>query len=142
VRIVIDTNVLISGLLVRGSVADQVRRAWERGGFELVTSERQLDEIRRVSRYPRLAARVRPHEFGRLVGRMRRHAIVLPDLPSIHVSPDPDDDAIVATALAGGATWLVTGDAGHLLALGNFEAITIASPKAFLEATGPYGPRR
>ena len=77
-----------------------------------MTSERQLDELRRVSRYPRLAQRVRHHEFGRLVGRMRRSALVLSDLPEITVSADPDDDAIVATALAGDAEWLVTGDAG------------------------------
>lgn len=111
-RVVIDTNVLVSGLLVKGSPADAVRHGWERGAFELVTSEWQLDEIRRVSRYPRLAKRVRPHEFGRLVGRMRR------------------------SALAGGAEWLVTGDAGHLSSLGNVGGIAIVSPSAFLEAVG------
>lgn len=131
-RVVIDTNVLISGLLVKGSAADDVRRAWERRAFELVTSEWQLDEFRRVSRYPRLAQRVRPHEFGRLVGRMRRSALVLSDLPAIPVSADPDDDAIVATALAGDAEWLVTGDAGHLLSLGSVGGIAIVSPRAFL----------
>ena len=84
-RVVIDTNVLISGLLVKGSAADDVRRAWERRALELVTSEWQLDEVRRISRYPRLAKRMRPHEFGRLIGRMRRSALVLSDLPEITV---------------------------------------------------------
>ena len=135
-RVVIDTNVLVSGLLVKGSPADAVRHGWERGAFELVTSEWQLNEIRRVSRYPRLAKRVRPHEFGRLVGRMRRSALVVSDLPKITVSADPDDDAIVATALAGGAAWLVTGGAGHLLSLGNVGGVAIVSQSAFLEAMG------
>lgn len=135
-RVVIDTNVLVSGLLVKGSPADAVRHGWERGAFELVTSEWQLDEIRRVSRYPRLAKRVRPHEFGRLVGRMRRSALVVSDLPKVTVSADPDDDAVVATALAGGAEWLVTGDAGHLLSLGNVGGVAIVSPSAFLEGMG------
>lgn len=135
-RVVIDTNVLVSGLLVKGSPADAVRHAWERGAFELVTSEWQLDEIRRVSRYPRLAKRVRPHEFGRLVGRMRRSALVVSDLPKVTVSADPDDDAIVTTALAGGAAWLVTGDVVHLLSLRNVGGVAIVSPNAFLEATG------
>ncbi len=135
-RVVIDTSVLVSGLLVKGSPADAVRRGWERGAFELVTSERQLDEIRRVSRYPRLAKRVRPHEFGRLVGRMRRSALVVSDLPKVTVSADPDDDAIVAAALAGGAAWLVTGDVVHLLSVRNVGGVAIVSPNAFLEATG------
>ena len=52
------------------------------------------------------------------------------------VKGSPADDAIVATALAGGAEWLVTGDAGHLLSLGNVGGVAIVSPRAFLEATG------
>lgn len=76
-RVVLDTNVIVSGLLRRGSPADFLRQAWVDKRFTLVTSELQLDELRRVSRYPRLRKYLSPHEVGRLVGQIRRHAVVI-----------------------------------------------------------------
>jgi putative PIN family toxin of toxin-antitoxin system len=141
VKVVLDTNVLISGLLRRDSPPDKLRRAWEQHGFTLVTSQWQLEELRRVSRYPKLSKLLRPHEVGRLVGRIRRHAHVLDDLSSIDASPDPDDNPVLATALTGGAEWLVTGDQSDLIHLGRIRGVRIVTAREFLDNLGRAGNR-
>jgi len=132
-RVVLDTNVLVSGLLRSGSPADLLRQAWEDQRFGLVTSEWQLDELGRVTRYPRLKKHLNAHEVGRLVGRMRRYAHVLDVLPSIAISPDPDDDPLLATAIAGEADWLVTGDKGDLLGLRKVKGVKIVTARTLTE---------
>ena len=117
----------------KNSPADLIRQAWEERRFTLVTSERQLEELRRVSRYPRLQRYLRPHEVGSLVGQIRRRAIVLEVLPTVEASSDPDDDPILATALAGEAEWLVTGDKGDLLTLVKVRRVRIVTVREFLE---------
>ncbi len=132
-RVVLDTNVVLSGMLRKNSPADLLRQAWEERRFTLVTSEWQLEELRRVSRYPRLQRYLRPHEVGSLVGQIRRRAIVLEVLPAVEASSDPDDDPILATALAGEAEWLVTGDKGDLLTIGKVRRVRIVTVREFLE---------
>ncbi|MDZ7800941.1 MAG: putative toxin-antitoxin system toxin component, PIN family [Trueperaceae bacterium] len=132
-RVVLDTNVIVSGLMRKNTPADLVRQAWEAHRFTLVSSEWQLEELRRVSRYPRLQRYLRPHEVGSLVRQIRRAAIVLEFLPVIEASPDPDDDPILATALAGEAAWLVTGDKGDLLTLRKAHGVRMVTARAFLE---------
>ena len=53
-RAVLDTGILIAALITADTPPDLIYRAWRKKSFELITSERQLDELRRVSRYPRL----------------------------------------------------------------------------------------
>ncbi len=55
-RVVLDTNVLFSALISPHGSPDAIYRAWRLARFELVTSQLQLDEIRRASRYPKLQA--------------------------------------------------------------------------------------
>lgn len=132
-RVVLDTNVVLSGMLRKNSPGDLLRQAWEERRFTLVTSEWQLEELRRVSRYPRLQRYLRPHEVGSLVGQIRRRAIVLEVLPTVEASSDSDDDPILATALAGEAEWLVTGDKGDLLTLAKVRRVRIVTVREFLE---------
>ena len=56
-RVVLDTNVLLSALISPHGAPDTIYNAWRAAQFELVTSTVQLDEIRRVSRYPKLKPR-------------------------------------------------------------------------------------
>ncbi|CAN5908858.1 putative toxin-antitoxin system toxin component, PIN family [soil metagenome] len=130
-RVVLDTNVLLSALIAPGSVPDGIYRAWEEGRFELVTSEWQLDELRRASRYPRLKKYVKPSEAGAMIRGIRGKAQVLDKLPRVELAPDPDDDQLLATALKGRAQYLVTGDKG-LLDLRKIEHLRIVQPGAFL----------
>ena len=104
-RAVVDTGVLISALISDKSYPYRVLELWLNRAFELVTSEWQLEEIRAVSRYKRVAPLVESHEVGGLVNRMRKRAIVLSDLPRVDYSPDPDDNPVIAAALAGRASY-------------------------------------
>lgn len=81
------------------------------GDFELLTSEDQLEEIRRVSRYAHLQPFLQPHRVGVLVNRMRSLAtIVRPESLISEEALDPDDNFLIAICEAGSANNLVTGD--------------------------------
>ena len=132
-RVVLDTGVLMAALITTNTPPDRIYQAWREGRFELITSDWQLDEFRRVSRYPRLRKFVRHADAGRMVNGLRSQAVVLTDLPWIDVSRDSDDNPILATAVAGGAQYLVSGDKKDLLALRNIGSIRIVSARRFID---------
>ena len=76
-RLVIDTNVLISALLSGASLPAHLIDFWREGGFDLLTSAEQLDELMRVTRYPKIRARVTPVLAGRLINEVRAVALVM-----------------------------------------------------------------
>jgi uncharacterized protein len=132
VRVVLDTNVLLSALISPGSVPDLIYRAWEEDRFDLVTSEWQLGELRRATRYPKLRRYVKPHEAGTMVRGIRRGALVLERLPTVALASDPDDNPLLASALAGEADYLITGDV-DLLSLERIGRARIVQARVFLQ---------
>ena len=116
-RLILDTNILIAALITRGTPPDQLYKAWRDGQFTLITSELQVEEIRRVTRRDGIRFRIHPAEAGRLVNDLRRLAATIENLPTIDISPDPYDNFLLAMAQAGQADVLVTGDKRDLLAL-------------------------
>jgi putative PIN family toxin of toxin-antitoxin system len=131
-RLVIDTNVLISALFSSTSLPTHLIELWRQGLFDLLTSPDQLDELMRVTRYPRIRDRLTPALAGRLINELRDLAIVLKDLPEVTVSPDPWDNYLLATAAAGAADFLVTGDKRDLLPLGGYGGAKIVTVRDFL----------
>jgi len=132
VRIVLDTNVLVSALITKGTPPDLLYQAWDVGSFQLVTSSAQLAELERVLEYDKLRPYVTRDEAVALLETIRAAALVLDELPDIDLSPDPDDDVILATAVAGEANLLVTGDKSHLLELKAVRGIPIVTPRQAL----------
>ena len=132
-RVLLDTNVLLSALLVRGTPPDRLYEAWRRGRFDLVSCERQLEELNRVSRRPVLRERLRPAEAGRLVNEIRQLAILCEPANVASVSPDPDDDFLLAVAEAARADYLVTGDKTDLLLLRRHGATRILTARQLVE---------
>jgi len=128
-RVVIDTNVLLSALMSSASSPAQVLALWRSRKFDLVTGIEQLDEIARVTRYPKIRARLRAALAGRLVNQLRDLAIVIEKLAKVEISPDPDDNYLLALADAGHAQFLVTGDK-PLLALKRHRSTHIVTPNA------------
>lgn len=126
-RIVLDTNVLVSALLSRDGPPGRLLAAVKRGDVTPVTSEAQLQELHRV--LGRRNAQVRPDEAESLVDGLRAVGVIATDLPDVDDSPDPDDNPILATAIAGGADGIVSGDKKHMLLLGRVGEIPIVTAR-------------
>lgn len=112
-RVVLDTNVFISGLMLPDSVPGRIVATWRAGQFELVLSEPMLEEIARVLAYPKIARRLQWNEakLARYVSLLRFEAelVDIADTPA-SVPNDPDDTPILATLIASAADCLVSGD--------------------------------
>lgn len=132
-RVILDTNVLLGALISPHSPPDRIYPAWRAARFDLVTSKFQLDELRRVSRYPKLKTLLPAHRVGTMLNNMQRAIVldVLPPLPDGIESNDPNDTFLLATALTSEADYLVTGDrrAGLLqrASIGHTRIVTPAS---------------
>ena len=127
-RVLLDTNVLVSAVTTRGLCADVFRALL--AAHELVTCAQVLQEVRRILRIKFGVPEPLVAEYLELIGQ---DAIVaefewLPDLPI----QDQDDAAIVAPAIGARAEVLVTGD-HELQSLKNMGQLRINSPRAFWE---------
>ncbi|MFN0168249.1 MAG: putative toxin-antitoxin system toxin component, PIN family [Bryobacteraceae bacterium] len=131
-RLVLDTNVLLSALMSPASPSAEILTLWRDRKVAVLTAAEQIDEIVRVTRYPRIRARLLPALAGRLVNRLRDVAIVVERLPTVDRSPDPDDNYLLALAEAGQAQFLVTSDK-PLLGLKRHKSTRIVAPAALLE---------
>jgi putative PIN family toxin of toxin-antitoxin system len=117
VRIIIDSNVLISAFVKSDSPPNQLVNAWWDGRIELVTGANQIEEIVRVARYPQIQEIVKPAEIGWLINCRRDRAIIIGRLPRVEVSVDPADNYLFASAQSSDAAYLVSGDKDGVLAI-------------------------
>ena len=131
-RIVLDTNILISALMSSASPSAQLFALWRTRKIVVLTTAQQIEEIARVTRYPQVRTRIVPALAGRLVNRLRDVAIVVDKLPQLDVSPDPDDNYLLAFAEKGQAQFLVTGDK-ELLSLKHHTSTRIITPAAMID---------
>jgi putative PIN family toxin of toxin-antitoxin system len=133
-RVILDTNVLLGALISKHGPPGEIYCAWQEARFDLVTSTVQIDELRRVSRYPKLKTILPAHRVGAMVNNLQR-SIVLGVLPRMLQSVDlndPDDAFLYTMALAGEADFLVTGDhRSGLLQLGSAGRARIVTPAIF-----------
>jgi putative PIN family toxin of toxin-antitoxin system len=129
-RVVLDTNILVSALLIQTGNPAAIYRAWEEGHFTLLTCAEQLDELRATLRKPAIAERIKPYKAGALVNAIKELAERVDVLPGVRRSPDPTDDFLLALSEAGTADYLVTGDQRGLLALERHKVTRIVSASA------------
>lgn len=101
------------------------------GVGELVLPEAVLTELRRVLKEKLGVEDASIAEITGLLEELAVEVVTVPDQVEA-VSGDPDDDRIVAAAVAGGAEILVSGDRKHLLPLGQYRAMRIIRPQEFL----------
>ena len=132
-RVVLDTNVLLSGIAYPASVPGKIMTAWRHGAIDVLLSAFILEELRRV--LPRLAHRhgLSAAEIDDLVDVLSIQAEVIEPLPGVEQElRDVDDQPVLGTLLAAlkvsGADYLITGDK-DLLALA--ERFPIVTPGAF-----------
>lgn len=130
--VVLDTGVLIAALITKDTPPDQIYQAWREKRFGLITSERQLHEFQRVSRYPKLRKFLKPSEAGNMINGLRHQAKVLKDLPELDESRDPHDNPLLAMAVASQADYLVSGDKRDVLSLKKIGITRIITARRFL----------
>lgn len=130
-RVILDTNVLLSGLISPAGVPAGLIDAWLDDRFTLISHALQLDELRDVSRRDKIRALIRPSEAGRLVNQIAAIAEMPERLPAVQRSRDPRDDFLLGLCEAGRADWLVTGDKADLLALDRQGATRIVTASIF-----------
>ena len=128
-RVFLDTNVLVSALTTRGLSADVF--ALILAEHELITGEVNLVELRRVLRQ---RMRVPARQVQETERFLRQHTIIPRPARAFETElRDPDDKWVLASAVAGGADVLVSGDR-DLLDLGNAAPLPILDPRGFWES--------
>jgi putative PIN family toxin of toxin-antitoxin system len=135
-RVILDTNILLSALINRHGIPAQLIVAWRERRYDLLTSTEQLLELGGVARRPVLRARIIPSTVGRLIRDLRKLAEVLTRLPEVDRSPDPADNFLLAMAEAGAANYLVSGDRRGVLDLGTHGVTQIIKAREFLTVLG------
>jgi putative PIN family toxin of toxin-antitoxin system len=128
VRVVLDTNVVIAGLLWRGKPYELLGHAID-GKMQCFASAPLIEELERVLAYDRLAKRIA--SLNTTIAALVSDYLELVELVIVAdiapaVSADPDDDVLLATALAADAEIIVSGDA-HLLNLKHYQGAPIVT---------------
>jgi len=131
-KVVLDTNILFSGIARPDSTPGKIVSAWLDGQFDLVLSEALIEEFRRVLNYPKVrkllsGSGVTDDDLRDYVDIFRMKAILVKADQALEVEPaGAKDIPVVAALVASGAEFLVTGDKKHLLSLGMPQVVTAA----------------
>jgi len=132
-RIVLDTNVLVSMIL--GGVLGKLADFWDKGCFQVVATVEIMTEYAAVLARPKFGL---PHDIVEaIIAYIQRKAEITTPSESITViSTDPKDNMFLECAVSGQVEYIVSGDP-HLNALESFRGIPIISPRDFLEILQP-----
>jgi hypothetical protein len=131
-RLILDTNVLLSALLSPLGAPAKLLEAWERKAFTLVACDALVAELRDVAGRPFFRARLRASAAELLAAGLRDFSAFCQKLPSGPIAPDPKDSYLLALAEAGQAEFLVTGDK-ELLSLKRHKSTRIVTPAAMID---------
>ena len=135
-RVVLDTNVFVSSLLVKEGPAAQVLDAWRARRYLLIVSPDFVAEIASTLRYPRIRRRyhITEDDIQALLDLLETDSILVPGTADVSGSlpEDPDDEVVLGCAVEGDADLVVSGDR-HLLALGGFRGIEIVAVRRVME---------
>jgi putative PIN family toxin of toxin-antitoxin system len=130
VKIILDTNVFISGIFF-GGPPYQILESWRDGKVNIVLSEEIFAEYQRVAN--ELSKQFKAVDISVFLDLIMVNAkwVEAPELP-LSVSSDPDDDKFLSCALASKTKIIVSGDK-HLLAVSGYRNIEIIKPSSYIE---------
>jgi uncharacterized protein len=132
-KVIFDTNIYISTLIKPSGAAAKAYALWSKEKrFSLLTSETQLDKFKRVSRYPELKALISRQRAGAMVNKLKLRATLITEHQPVMFARDPDDNFLLAIALAAKADYLVSLDKNHVLPLAKVGETPIVSLNEFL----------
>lgn len=135
-KVVLDTNNLVSSIINRKGASSKILDLFRKDRLTIFTSPFQLEELRRVLSYPRIAQKyhLTPAKIKKMVTIIKRlSSIVYPAQTPQIIKLDPDDNQILAIAQEAKVNSIISGDK-HLLTLKNWKGIPIVTAKKFLEA--------
>lgn len=134
-KVVVDTNTVVSGIARAAGNPSQILELWRQGKLELLSSIATIAELERVLTYPRVRKllQLTDEQIRRFVALYRAQTTQVAINTAFYVvENDPDDNMIVDLAVAGNARYIITGDKKHLLPLKRYRGIEIVAPATFL----------
>jgi len=130
VKVILDTNIFISGVFF-GGPPGKILQGWRDRRFTLVLSPEILDEYQRVAKV--LNEKCPPVDLTEILELIVVEADMIQSEPLKEpVSADPDDDMFIACALTSGARLIVSGDK-HLLNVDGYGGIEVLKSRAFVD---------
>jgi uncharacterized protein len=131
-KVVLDTNVVVSGLLHQKGAPAAILDAATSKQFRCYISESLLDEYREVLNRGYLGLDQR--RTARFIGDLREVAIFVVPRKKVAIARDPDDDKVTECALEARADFIVTGNIRDFLA--QFHGVRVVTPRDFLFVLG------
>ncbi len=134
-RLVVDTNIVVSGLITSGTPPTKVLDAVHTKKITLLISDEVVSEYLRVLEYPhirkykKITDEAISHLTALFINETERVEILTP----ITASPDPDDDKFLSLAVEGQADFIITGDKADLLSLKEISGIKIITAREAVE---------
>ena len=135
-RLVLDTNIVVAGLLWNGPPRRLIEWAIEGEAVELFSSRALLDELAHTLGYSKFSARITA--FGTSINALVTQytalvSLVMPASVPRVVANDGDDDHVIAAAVAARAELIVTGDRKHVLPIGSHQDIAIVTAREVVD---------
>jgi uncharacterized protein len=132
-KVLLDTNQLVSSLLSTQGIQGRIVDEWRRRAFQLFVVPGQVDEVAEVLSRPKIATKysVAASDRQALLALIHIEAVVLPDAPPPGVCRDPDDH-LLGCAAARQLDYIVTGD-NALIDVGEYQGVAIVDGRQFLD---------
>ena len=136
-RVVIDTNIVVSALLSKRGAPALVLDAWRERKFLVITSEEAILEVEPVLEELTITRKyvISDEDIKSILNLLRKDAILVPGQIDTKgaIPQDPDDEKFLSIALEGEASMIISGDA-HLLDLASYRKVKIQSAREFLDS--------
>jgi uncharacterized protein len=131
IRVVLDTNVILSAVLFAGSLSS-LHKLWKESKIQPVFSRETFLELQRALHYPKFA--LSHYEIQMILEQeiLPNFAVIEDSVPIGRVCKDPEDDKFLSCAVSASADFLVTGDK-DLLAIRKYKTVRIITPSTFLK---------
>ena len=130
-RVILDSDIRFSASISSSGPPDRIYQAWRSKRFDPIACPTQIEEIRRASRYQKLADILKRHGLGRMINELQSVKQRDPP-PTGHETADPNDAWLLALAEAAQSDYLVKGDKrAGLLSRGHLGFTRIATATAF-----------
>jgi len=135
IKVCLDTNVFVSGMISPSGAPYDVLEAWRNREFVLLTSDDIITEVSKVLNYPKIksAFSLTDEEIEQYISLISQYSQRTPgELKIDIITEDPSDNMFLVCAVEGKADFIISGD-NHLLEVGTYQGIQILTPREFIK---------